>query len=421
MSAGTVVDPVPARDDATDDAVIGCVGSPWRATVDRGGDIQPWDGSAELRWFIAADDRWHTPAAESAVAYRRSDILGVRQEFQRVSEARVSQRRIDGTPVIETRVRIPSGHAVQRVYATTHAGGMTVMEITNESPLPIAVALTRGDLLSARPPTDLPIQGIDVPPGSISVPVGHQAAITVALAHRRPAAGSLPAGLPSADQVARGWLTTCAQASRLELPDSALDTAVVHARCAALLDAVADPDRHPDEFLVTIGELVRLGEPADPWLADIVVAAERVLRGGPGTWRARTAVDAAAAVFTAAGEDRAAADVARSVRRWSTVDDRPSAAPAGIWVVPWAEQLVSDRRGALFPFGLPPEWAGANFEAHGLPVHGGRVSFAVRWHGARPAVLWQTEGSVALTAPVLAPGWSTSAADGEALWPEYAR
>ena len=48
----------------------------------------------------------------------------------------------------------------------------------------------------------------------------------------------------------------------------------------------------------------------------------------------------------------------------------------------------------------------------------GTVSFAVRWHGARPAVLWEQSGAaVALTLPVLAPEWRTDEVKGETLWP----
>jgi len=42
----------------------------------------------------------------------------------------------------------------------------------------------------------------------------------------------------------------------------------------------------------------------------------------------------------------------------------------------------------------------------------------VRWHGARPAVLWEQSGArVRLTSPVLAPDWHSIEAAGDALWP----
>jgi hypothetical protein len=47
------------------------------------------------------------------------------------------------------------------------------------------------------------------------------------------------------------------------------------------------------------------------------------------------------------------------------------------------------------------------------------VSFAVRWHGERPAVLWEQQGdpTVALFAPAIDPDWTTTQRSGETLWP----
>jgi len=73
---------------------------------------------------------------------------------------------------------------------------------------------------------------------------------------------------------------------------------------------------------------------------------------------------------------------------------------------------------ALFPTGIDRSWWGSNFEAHGLragPAH--RVSVAVRWHGERPAVLWEVEGApgLTLTGGAHDPTWRSSEAAGEAL------
>ena len=74
--------------------------------------------------------------------------------------------------------------------------------------------------------------------------------------------------------------------------------------------------------------------------------------------------------------------------------------------------------GRLLPRGIPRRWLGQNFEVHGVPT-GSRstVGFAVRWHGERPAVLWEQHGPTQrLTAPTVDPDWSTDAVSGEALW-----
>ena len=71
-------------------------------------------------------------------------------------------------------MRIPDGDAVQRVYSVADDGGLTIIEVTNESTLPIAVAFTGGGLLSRRPPTSMPPQGIDLPADAVIHPIGHQ-------------------------------------------------------------------------------------------------------------------------------------------------------------------------------------------------------------------------------------------------------
>ena len=129
----------------TSGVTTGVTGGGWRATVTGWGGIQPWGDSPALDWHVAADDRWHSPQREAAVR----------------------QRRIDGTAVVETRVRIPDGDAVQRVYSVPDRGGLTIIEVENESPLPIAVAFTHGALKSPRPPT-APIEGISLPEGSVA-------------------------------------------------------------------------------------------------------------------------------------------------------------------------------------------------------------------------------------------------------------
>jgi hypothetical protein len=69
--------------------------------------------------------------------------------------------------------------------------------------------------------------------------------------------------------------------------------------------------------------------------------------------------------------------------------------------------------------GVPTGWYGQGWEVHDLPTASGRLSYAVRWHGDRPALLWELEkhddAVVTITAPTLDPAWSTAEARGEAL------
>ena len=69
---------------------------------------------------------------------------------------------------------------------------------------------------------------------------------------------------------------------------------------------------------------------------------------------------------------------------------------------------------------LPDAWLGQGLEVHDAPTRLGTISFAVRWHGDRPALLWELQphpgvGPVRITAPGLDRTWSSTEAKGEAL------
>jgi hypothetical protein len=231
--------------------------------------------------------------------------------------------------------------------------------------------------------------------------------------------------VPTAAQVVRGWSLLTSTASRLELPATdrgeALVARVTAERCDLVLGVRPSRADDPAAFAVAVGELVRIdGHLPDSGAWGDVVAdlADAVAEFAPTPgWGSDVALDAARRVFVAADEPRAVADVERIVRgRERTA--RPEVPPDGVWCVPWLEEgLVRD--GALLPYGMPAGWLGANFEVFGLSIGSrSRIDYAVRWHGERPAVLWEVTGEpVELTAPVLDPGWRTADAKGEVLWP----
>src|SRR5581483_1204947 len=69
---------------------------------------------------------------------------------------------------------------------------------------------------------------------------------------------------------------------------------------------------------------------------------------------------------------------------------------------------------------VPEQWLGRGLEVHDAPTHYGTLSYAVRWHGDRPALLWELtpHDGVApprLTAPGLDPSWSSTELRGDAL------
>ena len=390
------------------DTLIGVTGAPGRALVTPWGDVTAL-GAREpstVSWYVAAEDRWHQPAQEPAVR----------------------QRRLDGTPVVETRVRIPDGDAVQRVWSVPELGGLTVIEVENDSPLPFAVAFAGPRLLTERPPADVPIHGLDLPEGSIVLPVGHRSSIRVAVPHdpSRIATWALPTLAPAL-AVVRGWSTIVHRASRVVLPDDGLADALTAARCDLLLEGPVGADDAVG-FLLDVAELARLGDDADAWMPEIVEPVAGIARSdGPGVDDALAACERLA---VSADDGRAAGDIAalRARRaRDGRVPTDPGAhlssfsevrrgASVGRFVVDVERRIATG--GRLLPAGIPRRWLGANFEVHGIPTAvRSTVSFAVRWHGERPAVLWEQQGDVQLlTAPGIDPDWATDQVSGEALW-----
>ncbi len=416
---------VPDREVVVDGITIGSTGQFARWTVSPWGAVVPWgqETPETLDWYVAADDRWHVPA----------------------NEPTVRQTRIEGTPVIETRIRIPDGDAVQRIWAVPDADGNVIVEFENESPLPFAIALTGPKVVTDRPPADVPIQGIDLPDGATVLPVGHRAIVRVALPFPSGVGPSSLANVPPVLAVVRGWTRVVEQASRLMLPDERLVEALVAARCDLLLEGPVGSADDPVGFLLDVAELVRCGDSADAWLLDVVEPAERVAKHASGRGASEDVVaDAIAAlgacriVAIRAGDERAASDIDRTARRLAAKHGSldPSAGSAGAITsfadvrrgssvgrfVRSIERRVADG-GCLLPGGIPTSWLGNNFEIHSLPTSPTTtVSFAVRWHGERPAVLWEqhaTDGSstVELSAPEVDPDWRTSEASGETLWP----
>ena len=374
----------------------GVTGLPWRASITPWGAVEPWDGAA-IDWFVAADDRWHVPADEPAVR----------------------QYRIEGTAVTETRLRVPNGDVVQRVVSVPDGGGVTVIEIENESTMPVAVAFDRRDVLTERPIAEVPIEGIELPDDAFVLPLGHRATLRIGLPHGAPRSGPLPGGLPSVTQVVRGWLALTERASRFVLPHGEFGATLAERataeRCELALGVVPHADDDPAAFALALGELVRMGEQPEHWIPELVDAVEAV--GPMPGWDADMALRAAARVLFAAGEHRARRDLERIVARRSAAE-RPSTPPDGVRAIAWLEtQFAND--GELVPNGVPVAWLGQSVESYGVPTgDGSTVSFALRWHGERPAVLWEQTGeAVELTAPVVAPGWHTTDVMGEALWP----
>jgi hypothetical protein len=508
---------------------IGNLDSPWRAAVDAGGLVTVDGRSWALDWWVGAEDRWHIPAQEVAV---RQSLVG-------------------GSPVVETRLRVPGGDAVHRAYAARgqHGQEAVVVEVENRSRLPFALALglrpydqralgrigsialegttvvVDGEVALVLPRSPGRIALSDASADSAAIVLAGdaervrsaavscddglaQATLVFPLAHTATFRAVIPipppasatdvppvAAFPDADQVASGWATVAATGARLEVPSRPLRDAVAAStrhlllgrphlggpRVAAALDLTGFHDEAGRLLGAGRSDLVRTTEPgaalhalARHWelthdagfardVVDLIgVLVPRVGRAGDVGdrrlgWRA---MGATAALLDAADQRRAAADVrALADRRgpdapedhqhvqiqlagllpqvsgtwtWGTGDDGHDLT-LNAALVTLARQLLvrEDDDGLVLVPEVPEAWLGQGWELHDAPTRHGRLSYAVRWHGERPALLWQLDPhpapggahspTVTLSIPGLDPSWSTTEARGDALLAPVAR
>lgn len=415
----------------TEGRTIGVRGGRWRGVVDDAGAVTPLDGSPRLFWAVAAEDRWYRPEAEPS---RRHRWYG-------------------GTPVAETRLRVPGGDVVSRVYCTADLGGLTVIEFENESSLPVAVAVSRDDVLTSSPPSATRPEGVEMPAHSVVVPVGHRATARVGLRHVSPTRGVLPVDVAAAPAVVRGWEQAVDGASHLLLPDHETVAAAMRARCDLMLTGTMPTDVHSLiefarlEVATGRGETFmsdgasndalddasddasnRAAQMTEEMLVELTIAAGRILRqhrrARSAAWDAPHLLANIARLCVAADEPMAADDIAAGWLRIADlpVEAPPADAPSGPPVIAWLESIVaqptpSGGRCTVFPAGIPRRWWGQNLEFRGVTADPRRsLSAAVRWHGERPALLWEVDGPVGLTLD--ADGdWCSSDARGETLLP----
>jgi hypothetical protein len=419
----------------------GILGQSWRASITQWGDVHLLDGSEPVSWAIAAEDRWHFPEHESSTR----------------------QSRVSGTPVTETRVRVPNGDVVQRIWSASLRDEVSavLVEFTNDSPLPVAISLSRSDVVtprsyhrldSAQRPWPSEDRGIERPP--LVIPLGHRSSMRVALARTGNVAEDDVDSFPDWEAVVRGWVSVTDGASRFEVPDlvdgvPVEDLIRIQRSNAALANPEAMRGSIDDEirWLVAHRELVRMGL-ASVDVPEIVTVLERLLRIVRKQRNLRPEVADAlrtGALLLADSDSRAYRDLQSAssrtlfkcghaerkdldfVRSLGTVrrvplDDivrRRSVSRDLIAAVEcdFASWSAHDEA-ILFPDGFVDSRLGVNAEAHHVPAGAGRtISLAIRWHGERPAVIWEVDGPPGLLLRSgVDPHWTSVESRGEALW-----
>ena len=97
--------------------LLGTIDGAGRGAVDPRGTV--WTGgSFTIEWWVRANDRWYMAPQVSAVR----------------------QSAVDGTPVVETRMRAAGGDMVHRVGAVAGGAGHVRIEVDNETDAAVALA-----------------------------------------------------------------------------------------------------------------------------------------------------------------------------------------------------------------------------------------------------------------------------------------
>jgi hypothetical protein len=380
---------------------VGAIGGGPPATVDPAGTLRPAGAAWTVEWWIGADDRWRIPANEVAVR----------------------QQAVHNVPVVETVMRVPGGDAYQRVYGISGPGDPVVVEVENRSPAPFVAAFAvrgasrvvaegahvavdgafvcswaRAPSRWARTvaaPVQLPVvtgraetgpfPGARDRAGRLEVaflhPVAHRTTLRMIVTRGRRPPDFPDRDLPDAERVAAGWRRQLDRAMQVQLPDRPLEARLRAARADVLL--LGQSRAVTAEVLAALEDWGFDAEAAEAWRRVGVRTRRRAAaRPAAGTWAALDRMTDPAALLVAA--------------RRILVDDTD---PARL-------VLCADH---------PPAWRGQALEVREAPLAGGTVSYAVRWHGDRPALLWDAPPGTTVRIPGLDPAWESTAASGDAL------
>jgi hypothetical protein len=357
-------------------ASIGAIDGSPPATVDDRGVVELPTGTI-VGWHVRGVARGHDPRAERSL-------------YQAVDRG-----------VVETTVRTGDGDVTHRAYglgAGTHA-----VEIENRSGAAVAAAILLSDaaalptLRAPRPPVrscrapdiaglyerlaaDLTDPGPgDARDGAVGQvwPVAPHGSLLVAF-------GGTAGRSPGADAVRRSWSAHLRRGMQFETDDPAVVAAVDRARVDILVrSGVADA--------ATIRAL-------EDWGFDAEAVSAWARASGSERRRARR---------------RGGADPATA---WSRARDALGAGAAAVALNALREVVALDQPGGvdLFP-GFPAEWRGRAVTVHAVPVRDALVSAALRWHGERPALLWESSSRLTVRCSALDARFTATGCAGDAL------
>ncbi len=415
-----------------------------------------------LEWGVLAGDRWRvghterlrrdrlddTPVHELRMRVPSGDlILRVAAINDGVAQAVLAEfENASAAPVLVA----VAGRRDARLEATTDgiaADGDTWVTMSRP-----AGGVVAGDPIWNR------VRDEPGPASAVATGPSAAAAVVMAVPHRQKVSVASGVGGPpplswiDAADVAKGWKAVTRKASKLDLPDADMTQAWRRA-IADLVVLAGSSEPGTAAAAASRLDLAGLVDEVDRATVTVIAAADtRRLAGcaatealrllasrelfagrrcglellaGPLAHGARDCLDRHTLLLTAAALERVFPAGAADARRLATTLQRavpePSVVQAAATATAIASHLVADfydpRAVALLPE-VPVAWLGQSLDVEGLCTAAGVVSFAMRWHGSCPALLWERTGGaddVVLTAPGLDPNWVTTSRSGESL------
>jgi hypothetical protein len=352
-----------------------------RGFVDEFGYLH-FDGGWRVEWWVGGDDHWHVPAASAS---RRQRVIG-------------------NTPVVETVIRVPGGDVAWRAAAAaTSEGGAIAVEFENSATIPVALGIALITPADLAEPLSRPSIHFTAPARSVAADGGVELLVHP-VSHgstwRASVGPTPPAALPPLDTIVRGWQALTRQGASIATGNEAMDETLATARASLLLHAanLAAPKDKLRRAAVA-NALTYLGHEDEAEALRVAARLRPQRRGLPLVSNPHSAYSADP-LRTLEDPVTAAATVA-AIRK-ALVDDSQRRV---IDILPAANDSLRGRA----------------VDITNLPTNFGPISFALRWHGDKPALLWDApparrrRDQITLRASALDSEWETTEQAGEAL------
>ncbi|MDG2028050.1 MAG: hypothetical protein P8J50_13160 [Acidimicrobiales bacterium] len=452
---------------ALDGAVIGDLEGP-TAIVDAKGRVAVIDGSWWLEWGVGDEDRWRIAHDEVAVRQSRVADAPVYETSMRISGGDVVQRIASANDGLGRVLVVEFENASANAVAVALAGRVPAAAAIRADA--DGVALDDIEWIRAERPAGGVFAVLGDPWPTVAAGPddaraqtdGADAAggLVLALPHRQLVRfevlldGDFPTRPMTPEDIAAGWRVVTGDALTIEVPDADLGEAWTRIVPDLIVSAGSDDPRAAAEAAVVL-DIAGLLDEADRARAVVVGAAEAgELRGddataalralasrdllggqesglaalaGPLAALAGRSIDAATLEMVARALDGPAPEAAGDARRAasSASGSFGAVSPAAIAAANVLCHVidVSDTASIAVLPDVPDSWRGQQIDVRNCGTANGRVSFSVRWHGSRPALLWERHGgsdSIEMRCPGLDPSWSTLERSGEALLAEPA-